>query len=725
VPRRTIGRSPVLSQGSSRKSIVQAMAHTRTHTKLTVLAALVFLLIGAVAAGSLDAKPKKKKKKAAALERLFDSRPVAGPFDKPIAFDYLPNGKMVVGEKAGKIYLVDGTGVPKLLLDISGRVVDERERGLEGVEVASDFAATRRIYLVYTYKVNPLNEAGPQALRLTYITLNPDDTVANPASPETVLLGKDATGPCPAVSNKRDCPPSISAVHQGGTVLSAPDGTLFVGYGDSNLPDSPGNQVFRAYNPASTAGKLLHIDAEGNGLPDHPFCRKTKKLDRTCTKIFAVGFRNPFRFVLTPSGKPLLADVGWNLREEINLVKKGDNYGWPCMEGSIRTPFYREKGRCKNLYRNMRKLSGPIHEYPNNAKLGGAAAIMGPQHQSQTYPPGLKGAYFFGDYASRFIKEGVLRKGKLKGIRTVATDVFPVQFRNAPNGNVAYVDFVIGTVNELVYAPNKAPSAVASASPQAFCNASDTVTFSAAGSTDPEGDPLTFTWEFGDGSPNQTGSGVTHNYPVVPDPAVYTATLRVSDGISTSTATVKVFAGNCPPAVSILSPTGATTWRGGAAVGLTATGSDPEGPLSFSWDVGLVHKDHRHELGVFAGSSTQFIPATDHDADSHYEVTLSVTDSGGYTLKLPTIDVNPETARLRLRTNIGKVKLSYGGRTVKAPEKLRGAIGFRANLSAPREVKKKGKTFRFKRWSQGGGRAQVYDIPPERSTVRAIYKPRN
>jgi len=721
VRRRTIGRSSVFCQASNFMSIVSTMAHTRRHTKLTVLAALVFLLIGAVAAGSLDAKSKKKKKKSADLERAFDSRPVAGPFEKPIAFDYLPNGKMVVGEKAGKIYLVDGSGAPKLLLDISGQVVDDRERGLEGVEVASDFAATRRIYLVYTYKVNPLNEAGPQALRLTSITLNADDTVANPASPETVLLGKDATGPCPAVSNKRDCPPSISAVHQGGTVLSAPDGTLFVGYGDSNLPDSPGNQVFRAYNPASTAGKLLHIDAEGNGLPNHPFCRKTKKLDRTCTKVFAVGFRNPFRFVLTPSGKPLVADVGWNLREEINLVKKGDNYGWPCMEGSLRTPFYRERGRCKNLYDNMRKLSGPIHEYPNNAKLGGAAAIMGPQHQSQSYPPGLKGSYFFGDYASRFIKEGVLRKGKLRGIRTVATDVFPVQFRNAPNGNVAYVDFVIGTVNELVYAPNKAPSAVASATPEAFCTTPGSVTFSAAGTTDPEGDALTYQWDFGDGFQGN-GATTSHTYTV---DGTYTATLRVSDGSSTSIATVKVFAGNCPPSVTVLSPGPGTTFRGGSAVALTSTGSDPEGPLSFSWDVGLVHKDHRHELGVFAASSTQFIAAADHDADSHYEVRLTVTDSGGYSVTLPQIDVSPETVRLRLRTNIGKVKLSYGGRTVKAPEKLRAAVGFRANLSAPPEVTKKGKTFRFKRWSQGGGRAQVYDIPPGKSTVRAIYKPRN
>ena len=71
-------------------------------------------------------------------------------------------------------------------------------------------------------------------------------------------------------------------------------------------------------------------------------------------------------------------------------------------------------------------------------------------------------------------------------------------------------------------------------------------------------------------------------------------------------------------------------------------------------------------------------------------MTLSVTDNTGYTLKLPTVEVNPATAKLRLRTSIGKVRLSYGGRTVKAPNNIQAAIGFRANLSAPAEVMTRG-----------------------------------
>jgi glucose/arabinose dehydrogenase len=694
-----------------------------------VVAALLgaALVVLSFAAASPEAKPKKKKDPGGGvpLTEQFDVRTVAGGFDRSISFDYLPNGRILVAEKVGRIYRVDPDGSNRtLLLDLSPQIQNERERGLEGIEVASDFATSRRVYFVYTYRVNPLNPSGPQALRLSYFQLDGNDNVVNPAAPEHIVLGKDATGPCPAISNRRDCPASIAATHQGGTVLSDSDGTLWVGYGDSNLPESPGDHVFRTMNPESTAGKLLHIDENGNGLKGHPFCKKTKDLSRTCTKVYARGFRNPFRFVLTPGGRPLVADVGWNEREEINLVKKGANYGWPCMEGSIPTPFYRDMKRCQRFYANPRKLRKPTYEYPNNRNLGGAAAIMGPQHASPSYPPGLNGAFFFGDYASRFIKEGVLRKGKLKGIRTVATEVFPVQFRVAPNGNISYIDFLMGTVNELVYSPNKAPVAVASATPEAFCPPANarTVGFSAAGTSDPEGDALVYQWDFeSNGSVDATGPSASHVYP---SNGVFTATLRVSDASSTSTATVRVFAGNCPPSVSLQGPASGSLFRIGSPVQMAASGSD-DGPLpdsAFKWDVVLVHKDHKHEVGTFLGRSAEFHPVTDHDADSHYEVTLSVTDAGGYTLVLPTQTLEPETVRVRVRTNIGKLRLSYGGREVGAPAQFQSAIGFHATLSAPATVRKGGSLYRFRRWTQGGRRNQVLVVPDHPERLIAKYK---
>jgi len=696
--------------------------HRRKAIAAALLAAILALLSFSVA--SPEAKPKKKGK-GTPLEEQFDVRQLASGFNRSISFDFLPNGRMLVAEKVGRIYRVDpGGGGRTLLLDLSARIQNERERGLEGIEVASDFATSRRVYFVYTYLVNPLRPSGPQALRLSYFQLDENDNVVNPAAPETVVLGKDATRPCPPISDRLDCPASIDATHQGGTVVSDPDGSLWVGYGDSNLPQSPGDHVFRTYDPKSTAGKLLHIDANGNGLEGHPFCRKTRNLERTCTKVYARGFRNPFRFVLTPTGRPLVADVGWNEREEINLVTKGANYGWPCMEGSIRTPFYREKKRCQAIYKRPRQLKRPAYEYRNNTELGGAAVIMGPQHRSPAYPPGLNGAYFFGDYASSFIKEGVLRKGKLRGIRTVATGVLPVQFRVAPNGNIAFIDFLSGTVNELVYSANEAPNAVASASPEAFCPPANatTVQFSSLGTSDPEGNALSYSWDFqSDGTVDSNAANPVHVYGAN---GIYTATLQVSDGSATSTATVRVFAGNCPPNVTVQAPAGGSSFAIGTPVPLQAFGSDDGGLLdsSFKWDVVLVHKGHTHEVGTFLGTSTAFDPVSDHDADSYYKVTLSVTDASGYTLKLPTQLLHPETVKVRLRSNIGKVRLSYGGRTVRTPKRLETAVGFDANLSAPGTVRKGGGLFRFKRWKHGGKRNQIFTVPDVNDKIVAKYR---
>jgi glucose/arabinose dehydrogenase len=708
--------------------LIEERKSTSSRRNRAVAAVLMSVLLAVLGAAVVtEAKPKNMGMGGGepALASQFDTRTLASGFEKSISFDFLPSGRILVAEKGGRLYLVD-SGDKTLLLDISSQIVTDRERGLEGIEVASDFATSHRVYLLYGYKANPLRPTGPQALRLSYITLNPNDTLANPASPLTVILGKDATGPCPPISNRRDCPASIGATHQGGTVLSAPDGSLFVGFGDSNLPDSPGPQVFRTYNPASTAGKILHIDANGNGLRGHPFCRKNKDLTDTCTKIYAEGFRNPFRFTLTPAGDPIVADVGWNEREEVDLVKKGKNYGWPCMEGTVRTPFYRDQRRCQALYKKNR-FSKPIYDYANNVKEGGAAAIMGPHYASGAYPGSVNNTFFFGDYASRFIKEARLsrKKGTFRGIRTVATDVFPVQFRLSPStGNVTYLDFINGTVNELVFSPvNKGPKAQLNASPTSGA-APLVVGFSSAGTSDPNGDPLTYDWDFGDGGPHSSLANPTHAYPA----GTYTAKLKVTDSQGASdTKAIKIYSGNSAPTASIIAPTGNTLYRDGQPVTMQAVGNDAEdGPLppgAFSWDVLLQHKRHKHTLGSVTGNPAPFHAVTDHDADSFYEITLTVTDSDGLSVTLPTIVVRPQTVKLMLESDVPGVRLSYGGRPISPPKRLTAAVGFHANLTAPARVSRGGRSFRFTGWSQGGSRVQIFDVPDKKTTLRAEYKP--
>ncbi|MGZ5340015.1 MAG: PQQ-dependent sugar dehydrogenase [Solirubrobacterales bacterium] len=692
---------------------------------LICAATAALLVVPWLVARSMAAESEGTKHPPKTVAKKFDIVTLASGFVKPTSVAFLPDGTMLVSQKGGRLFSVASSGRKKLLLDLSDQVANERERGLGTVEVAHDFATSHRVYLSYTYRVNPAKPDGPQAMRVSSITLNPDGSLANPGSPETLVLGKDATGPCPPANNRRDCPPSIASTHQGGTVISDKDGSLWVAWGESNLPENPGKQVFRTYNPASTSGKLLHVDAQGNGLRGHPFCRSDRNLIHTCTKVFARGFRNPFRFTLGRDGKPLVSDVGWNTEEEIDAVRKGGNYGWPCYEGDIKTPFYRDMTRCKQLYRQAGKagIEQPIYTYRNPTVGAGAAVIIGPQYPGGLYPKDFNGSFFYGDYALGLI--GLLHEGKggVK-VRRVANGVTPVDFNFAPNGDLVFVDYQRGAIRELVFSPaNKSPRPQITASPSSG-HAPLGVQFSAAGTLDPDGDAISYAWDFGDGG-SSAGPAPAHTYAAN---GSYNVRLTASDGRGgTATTTTVVTVGNTAPTATILAPTPTTLSRDGQAVALQATGTDPEGgPLgssAFDWDVTLVHKDHEHPLGEFVGASTQFTAIRDHDADSHYAVTLTVTDGQGLSTMLPPVNVNPETVKLAIRSKPKGVKLSYGGRAVKAPLTVDAAIGFLANLSAPETATIKGREYHFAGWSQKGKRVQIFSIPDHETKILARYRP--
>ena len=131
------------------------------------------------------------------------------------------------------------------------------------------------------------------------------------------------------------------------------------------------------------AGKLMHIDRNGMGLPGHSFCPADNNLSHVCTKLHAKGFRNPFRFTLRPGGGIAVGDVGWTSREEIDLVGAGGySYGWPCYEGSIRTPGYQDLSQCQAQYAEH---SPPAHTttIPTAGRL---SVLGGPTYTGSAYP---------------------------------------------------------------------------------------------------------------------------------------------------------------------------------------------------------------------------------------------------------------------------------------------------------------------------------------------------
>ena len=226
------------------------------------------------------------------------------------------------------------------------------------------------------------------------------------------------------------------------------------------------------------AGKILHVDRDGRGLPGHPFCPSNTNLDHVCTKVWAGGFRNPFRFKLRPGGGLAVGDVGWNSREELDLIPTaagggGGLYGWPCYEGSTRTAGYRDRVECGDEYAKEGTPTAhvaPDYDYSHD---GGSAAVLGgPTYRGTQYPAGYRDDVFFGDYALGFIrKANVDAQGRIVGIDDFASDWSGVDLEPDPSGDLAYASFGdgssgSGSIRRIVYSPgNASPVAVASAAP--------------------------------------------------------------------------------------------------------------------------------------------------------------------------------------------------------------------------------------------------------------------
>ena len=159
------------------------------------------------------------------------------------------------------------------------------------------------------------------------------------------------------------------------------------------------------------------------------------------------------------------------------------------------------------------------------------------------------------------------------------------------------------------------------------------VNFSSAGSSDPEGQPLTYAWNFGDNT-TSTAANPTHTYTT---PGPYQVRLTVSDGVnSTISDPLTISAGN-RPTVTILSPTDGATFRAGDVITFSGTATDAEdGTLpasAYTWNIDFLHDTHVHPgtpiTGVTSGTFT--IPTSGHDFSdfTRYRVSLTVTDSSG------------------------------------------------------------------------------------------------
>lgn len=575
----------------------------------------------------------------------FSITSVAEDLFIPTAAQFAPDGRIFVTEKGGTVKIVKNGQVLANPFYTVPNVNDYGDRGLLGLALDPNFATNNYVYLLYTHDTKPASPEISKVGRLLRITANGD--TALPGSEKIILgtnAGSAAQPSCDSQPLNADCIPADGISHGPGTLAFGSDGKLYMSFGESSDFEEIDDRAFRAQNIDSMSGKILRLNADGTGVADNPYYNGNPNDIRS--KVYAYGFRNPFRLSIRPSDNLLVAaDVGWNDWEELNVIKPGANYGWPCYEGNGKqsnttnggTGAYKDTPKCQQMYANLpANLTSPDLVYPHPP---GSAIIGGLFYTGTNYPATYKDRYFYGDFVKSQIYNVTFTNKVLNAntSQTFASNTGgPVSFFPGPNGDIYYVAINDGAIYRINYSTNnQAPTAVAAAD-KTFGAAPLTVNFTSAGSTDPENGALSFAWDFGDGSPVSNSPNPAHTYA---DDGTYTAKLTVTDDFNNqSTKTLTIHAGQTAPELTITTPGKVTTAATNQTINFAGTAVDAvDGTMpgdKLNWTITIQHcpldSCHTHTLLTTTGTNGSFVfPA--HDGPFYLQIALSATNSLGIT----------------------------------------------------------------------------------------------
>lgn len=663
------------------------------------------------------------------LPRGFEQEAVANGLTKPTAFAFAPDGRIFVAEKAGVVRVIDGSGLQaRPWLDISGKINTYFDRGLDGIAVDPRWPAAPYIYLAYSYEppeARGRNPEGARVSRVVRVTATGNLNVGNPDS-ELILVGKNSTfqyignpdegSKAPYTcqhddgSYVRDCVPNEGNSHMISQIGFGPDGALYISSGDG-INYNYAN--LRAQSVDSLAGKILRVNpASGNGYANNPFYDGDPGSNRS--KVFALGFRNPWRFTFQPgTGALFVADVGNNKWEEINRIPPGANAGWPCYEGRVQNAFDPE---CQPVLSGAWPVTHGVYVYPHAEKRG--AAIGGDFVRGGNFPAIYQDAYFYSDFNSATI-DYLLFDGQGQATSHVFTApaFAAVQMTFGRDGALYVLYHFNGTLARISYTgtDNSPPIAVGQATVTSGPPPLE-VQFVGSHSHDPDGDRLTLRWDFGDGESTSDHNPI-HTYA---EPGVYRATLTVSDLNASRSQSIEIRVGEGAPTAVIDAPTNGSVYAMGDRVEFRGRASDPQdGALTGSrlrWNVLLHHNEHAHsDYFTASGPGGSFV-FDDHGDGIYLELCLSATDSSGL-ISQNCVNLLPRETTLTFLSNPSGLPLSYAGSSYTTPFRVRTYLNAQRTIEAPPTA---AGDLRFDGWSDGGPARHSIRVNGE-ATYTATY----
>lgn len=349
-------------------------------------------------------------------------REVASGFKQITDIQFPPgeNTIALVAEKTGGLFWLNLKNRKQGLLK-QFDVISAAEEGLLGIAFHPQFKINGKIYFNYM-----VAEKGDEISRVSEFTAS-----------DTNDLSKAKLG------NERVLMVVVQPYpnHNAGQLAFGPDGMLYVGWGDGGFRNDPKGH---GQNPKTLLGSMLRIDTSGsdNGraykIPaDNPFVNTAGFAPET----FAYGFRNPWRYSFDHKGRLIVADVGQDLWEEVDIVVKGGNYGWNIREGMH---CFEPKENCAT-----QNLRDPVYEYgrAEGQSITGGYVYTGDEIRE------LKNRYVFADFVSgRLWAIDLPEKpdGKAEKAFTLGQwPLLPSTFGRDAGGNIYVADFGTGKIFRL------------------------------------------------------------------------------------------------------------------------------------------------------------------------------------------------------------------------------------------------------------------------------------
>jgi glucose/arabinose dehydrogenase len=612
---------------------------------------------------------------------------------EPMSLAVLPDRKVLHTSRDGELRITDAAGTTKLAGTIP--VYSHDEEGLQGVGVDPGFAENRFIYLYYAPPLDtPAGDAPSNGSaadfapydgvnRLSRFVLTEDGTLDTAS--ETKILDVPATrGICCHVGG------DIDFDAQGNLYLSTgDDSNPFASDGytpiDERADRNPAYDARRTSgNTNDLRGKILRITVAADGSYSVPegnlFPAGTEK---TRPEIYAMGFRNPFRMsVDKPTGIVYIGEYGPDAgaaspargpsgKVEFARVTAPGNYGWPYCVGNNEP--YIDYDFASGTSGAAFDCAAPKNTSPHNTGLtelppaqaawipyddgsvpefgtGSESPMGGPVYRYDAaldspvkFPEAYDGDYFAGEFGRRWIKrieadaDGTVQS--INAFPWTGTQVMDMAF--GPDGALYVLDYGTawfgGDENSGLYRIENATnghSPVAEASADVVSGKAPLKVRFTGSATDADGDALTYSWNFGDGT-TSSAAGPRHTYK---KNGTYTATVTATDPSGRSgSADVRVVVGNTAPKVTLQLPGDGELFNLGDAIPYQVKVTDAEdrtidcAKVKVTYVLG--HDSHGHPVTSANGCTGTIQTTADGEHDPNANIfgvfDAEYTDGGG------------------------------------------------------------------------------------------------